>query len=34
MKEIINALNALIDEINSHNSNRMVIVIDGIEKCR
>ena len=33
MKDIINALNALIDEINKPNKNKMVIVIDGLEKC-
>ena len=34
MKEIINALNALLDEINSHSDNKIVIIIDGLEKCQ
>jgi energy-coupling factor transporter ATP-binding protein EcfA2 len=35
MKEIIKALNALIDAINENNNNpKMVIIIDGLEKCR
>jgi len=34
MKDIINALNALIYEINSFIKNKMVIVIDGLEKCQ
>jgi len=34
MKEIVNALNALISEINNGFNTRIVIVIDGLEKCR
>ena len=33
MKDIIKALNALIDAINTANKNKIVIVIDGLEKC-
>jgi hypothetical protein len=34
MKEIVNSLNALISEINNKFNTRIVIVIDGLEKCR
>jgi len=34
MNEIIKTLNELISEVNSRCPNRMVIIIDGLEKCR
>jgi len=34
MKEIVNVLNALIFEINTKCNNKIVIVLDGLEKCR